>query len=94
MQIKAELTITGVKQFKGDVEGNSYDHTKVLGLMPFPSNRKESNLGYNVMEMPYGDSRNFTKFDGRDFPLTVEAELVPSTAGYEVISVKFPTPKS
>lgn len=63
----------GVKQFKGDVDGNHYDSCKVRLLMPVPSD-SERECGYNVTEVQYGNSSNFAAFKDLQFPITVELD--------------------
>lgn len=63
----------GVKQFKGEVEGNSYDSCKIRLLMPVPP-ESDRECGFNVTEVPYGDSSNYHKFKDLHFPITVELD--------------------
>lgn len=91
--MQGNLTILGVKQFKGKVEGLDFDHTKLLVSLPFPRARAESNLGFDVLEVPYGKADNFAMFKGRHFPLTIDAEYEVTTKGIEVFDLKIlPSP--
>ncbi len=92
--MQTQLTIVGVKQFKGNIEGTDYDQTKVICLMPFPKARSTSNQGFDAIEMQYGNSEVFKKFDGRKYPLVVDADIEAVTSGgrmtFEVHEIKFP----
>lgn len=89
--MQAQITILGVKQFSGEVEGTKYDHTKLIVSLPFPKAREESNLGFDAQEALYGKSLNFTQFKGRKFPLQVMADVEITTRGMEIISVELPS---
>lgn len=89
--MQGQLTIVGVTQFKGDIDGRAYDQTKCLVMLPFPSTRGTA-IGYDAIGANYGDSRNFDKFKSRDYPLVVDAEYELTTAGMEILAVKFPAP--
>jgi hypothetical protein len=86
--MQGNLTIVGVKQFKGAVEGLNFDHTKLMVMLPFPRARAEVNAGFDVIEVPYGTSDNFAQFKGRKFPLVVEADYEVTTKGLEVFELK------
>jgi hypothetical protein len=91
--MQGNLTVLGVKQFKGTVEGLSFDHTKLLVSLPFPRARAESNLGFDVIEVPYGKSENFEAFVGKKFPLQIDADYEVTTKGLEVFELKIiPSP--
>lgn len=61
------VTIVGVKKFKGDVEGNHFDNTKLRVLMSVPDNAPNE-TGFNVTEMAYGDSKNYDSIARMTFP--------------------------
>jgi hypothetical protein len=86
--MQGNLTVLGIKQFKGTVEGLAFDHTKLLVSLPFPRARAESNLGFDVIEVPYGKSDNFEQFKGKKFPLTIDADYEVTTKGLEVFELK------
>lgn len=88
--MQSQLTIVGVKQFKGEVEGVHFDHTKCVVLLPFPKARAASNQGFESLEAPYGLSDNFKRFDGRKFPLVLDCEYEVTTKGIEIFDVTFP----
>jgi hypothetical protein len=79
-------TVVGVKSFKGDVEGSSFDHTKLLVLLPFPERGK--NLGMDVVEMPFGDSTQAQRFKDLKFPHDFDLELQATTKGLEIVNAK------
>jgi len=90
--MQGNLTIVGVKQFKGAVEGLNFDHTKLLVMLPFPRARSEVNTGFDVIEAPYGKSENFLQFKGKKFPLVIEADYEVTTKGIEVFELKLIQP--
>lgn len=73
--MQTQLIIAGAKQFKGNVDGTEFDHTKLIVMMPFSKARKEVNQGYDVVEANYGDHTNFAQFVGRKFPITCIGEI-------------------
>ena len=89
--MQSQLTIVGIKQFKGDVEGQHFDHTKLIVLLPFPKARSASNLGFDALEAPYGDSNNYKQFDGLKFPQVLDCEYEVTTKGIEIFDVSFPS---
>ena len=82
MKFKTEGVILGVRKFNGNVDGTNHDFTKVRVMMPVPEGA-ENELGYNVTEMPYGDHKNFDKFEKLTFPAKVNLELVATSKGYD-----------
>lgn len=86
--MQGNLTVVGVKQFKGEVEGVNFDHTKLLLLLPFPRARAESNKGFDVTEAPFGTHKNFEQFKNLKFPVVVDAEYEVTTKGIEVFEVR------
>lgn len=61
------VTIVGVKKFKGDIEGNHFDQTKLRVMMSVPDNALNE-TGFNVTEMIYGDSKNYDAIARMTFP--------------------------
>jgi len=82
MKFKTEGVILGVRKFNDTVEGTKYDFTKVRVMMPVPDGA-ENEIGYNVTEMPFGDHKNFDKFEKLAFPAKVNLELVATSKGYD-----------
>lgn len=85
--MQVQITILGVKQFSGRVEGVDYDHTKLIIALPFPKNRSESNIGLDAQEAAYGKSINFKQFEGRNFPFKALADVELTTRGMEILQV-------
>ncbi|SUO93465.1 hypothetical protein [Suttonella ornithocola] len=73
MNTTQKAQLIGVKQFKGDVDGNHYDSCKLRLLMPVPSD-SDRECGYNVTEIQYGTSANYHQFKTLQFPVTVELD--------------------
>lgn len=86
--MQGNLTIVGVKQFNGEVEGLKFNHTKLMVLLPFPRARAETNRGFDVVESNYGTHENFQKFINLKFPATIEAEYEVTTKGLEIFEAK------
>ncbi len=86
--MQGNLTIVGVKKFKGKIEANDFDHTKLMVLLPFPRARAENNRGFDVQEVPYGKSDNFSLFNGRSYPLVADCEYDVTTKGLEIFDCK------
>lgn len=87
--MEGTLTIVGVTNFNGTVEGRQYNTTKCIVLLPFSSNKKEAKIGFDALYANYGTHENFKKFEGRKFPLNCECEWENTTDGLDIISVKF-----
>jgi hypothetical protein len=87
--MQTQVTIAGVKQYKGEVEGTHFDHTKLILLMPFSRSRAESNIGFDSVEAVYGTSDNYKKFQGRQFPFQCMADVEMSigSGGRQVVDV-------
>ncbi|MFD0930211.1 hypothetical protein ACFQ1T_10540 [Methylophilus glucosoxydans] len=87
--MQTQVTIAGVKQFKGQVEGTDFDHTKLILLMPFSRSRAESNIGFDSVEAVFGTSENYKQFSGRKFPLQCMADVEMSigSGGRQVVDV-------
>lgn len=88
--MQTQITILGVKQFSGRVEGQEYDHTKLIIALPFPKNRADTNIGLDAQEAVYGKSLNFKQFEGRRFPFNAMADVELTTKGMEVLHVDLP----
>ncbi len=90
--MQGNLTLVGVKQFKGKVEGLDFDHTKLMVMLPFPRARAETNKGFDVVEAPWGKSNNFETFKNAKFPVQVECEYEVTTKGLEIFELKLIQP--
>lgn len=87
--MQTQVTIAGVKQFEGTVEGTHFDHTKLILLMPFSRSRSESNIGFDSVEANYGTHENYKQFQGRKFPFQCMADVEMSigSGGRQVVDV-------
>lgn len=92
--MQVQITILGVKQFSGRVEGVDYDHTKLIIALPFPKNRSDSNIGLDAQEAVYGKSLNFKQFEGRTYPFKALADVELTTKGMEILQVELPQPQA
>lgn len=88
--MQTQITIIGVKKFKGLVDGQEYDHTKIIYAVPFPRSRSEVNIGLDALEAPYGTSENFKQFVGRRFPFNAVADVEMTTKGMDILDVQLP----
>jgi hypothetical protein len=81
--------IAGVKQFNGQIEGAVFDHTKLILLMPFTRNRKDSNIGFDSVEANFGTHENFKQFEGKKFPIqcTADVEMSIGSGGRQVVEI-------
>lgn len=86
--MQGNLTIVGVKRFKGTIETTSFDQTKLMVLLPFPRARADTNKGFDVQEVAYGLSDNFNIFNGRTFPVIADCEYEVTTKGLEIFECK------
>lgn len=83
-----EFLVLGAKKFADRVEGTMYDFTKLVVVMDQPES--ENNRGMNSVELKWGDSKNFDQVKDLNFPAKVQLELLATTKGYEIVSVKVP----
>ena len=87
-------TIIGAKMFRGDVEGNHYDNTKIRVMMPVPADSHRE-VGLNVTELKLGTSDKFDALRRMQFPfeadLIFEIQLVsgrPQTVLHDIKPIK------
>lgn len=83
-----KFLVLGAKKFADRVEGTMYDFTKLVVVMDQPES--ENNRGMNSVELKWGDSKNFDQVKDLVYPCQVDLELLATTKGYEVCSVKLP----
>lgn len=86
--------ILGVKRSKGTLDnGNTYDFTKLFVQTQLKAS--DDQLGYSVSEFKWGDSTNFDKFKGVQFPTPAQItyDLVTNGKNSELVvtDVKIPT---
>lgn len=90
--------VVGVKGFKGDVEGKIHDNCKIRVLIRV-SERAGTELGYNVVEWPYGNEENYQKLKASvttgaiKFPCQLELDVEDTSKGREVFGWKIPGAK-
>lgn len=84
----ATHTVTGMRRFKGDVEGQHHDFTKLRVQFKAATKNKENELGYGELEMKIGDHTEFDKLKHLPFPLPFELEIENTTKGMEIVSFK------
>ena len=88
--MQTKIIIQGVKQFKGPIEGVEYDHCKCIVQLPFPRNRADTQLGFDGVAANYGKSENFKQFVGRQYPITVDADVEITTTGMDILHIEWP----
>ncbi len=72
MQMQIQGQIMGVKRFNGQIDGKTFDYTRVVVATPLDSSQGNA-LGSSASEYDYGGSVNFEQFKGANFP--IEADL-------------------
>lgn len=94
MEMKTQVTVLGAKFFKGDLEGQKHDFTKLFVQMPVSENETDSygSCGFNVVEMKYGTSEEYPRIKSFSLPAVLDVTLRLTTKGYEITGVKLPTP--
>lgn len=80
MEVKTTAVVMGVTRFKGDVEGQSHDFTKIFVEEPFAKGNVNAR-GSAVIEYRAGKSDEFEKFAKHAFPLQAELVLEISASG-------------
>lgn len=91
MEFKQEVTVTGIKQFKGEVEGKQYDSFKVFVQVSLDES-KGTAKGFATEEFNAGNSSEYDKWKHLPFPLVAEATFQMVTSGkvtkMQIVSVK------
>lgn len=82
MEIKSKFKVLGIKGFKGDVEGTTYDSTTLYVLMPV-SERNGTEKGFNAHAIKFGKSDEYERLKDLSFPVDAELDLALTTKGYE-----------
>lgn len=72
-----EFIITGAKPSKGEMEGRSYDSTKIYIQTKMDSNGR----GFATSEYNWGDSTNFDKIKDLQYPFSANVSLEMVTSG-------------
>lgn len=87
MDIKGEFVVLGMKRGKGDYEGTPYDYTRIYVVMDTSQN-SGNEKGMNVSVHKLGTNEEFGKYAHLQFPIKAELDLVVTTSGMEVRSMK------
>lgn len=91
MRFPQQVIVTGIKQFKGEVDGKSYDSFKVFLQIPLDES-KGTAKGYGVDEFNAGQSEEFDKWKHLPFPVQADAVMEMVTTGkltrLQVVEVK------
>jgi uncharacterized protein (DUF2141 family) len=80
MQFNQQVTITGIKKFKGEVEGKVYDSFKVFASVSLDESRGNAK-GYASEEYNVGSSDEYDKWVHLDFPVLADATFEITTTG-------------
>lgn len=84
----AKHTVVGMTRFKGDVEGQHYDQTKLRVLLKASSRKSETEVGFGETAVVIGKSDEFDKLKHLVFPCHFDLELEMTTKGIEVASFR------
>jgi hypothetical protein len=84
MDIKQVFKVVGAKGFKGSVEGQNFDSTKLYVLMPV-SDRAGTEAGFNVSQVPFGKEEEFQKIKALKWPVDAELTISMTTKGMECV---------
>lgn len=76
----AQMKITGMKASKGDMEGVSYDSTKVYVETAFDES-KGTARGFATAEYNFGTSVEYEKFKHLPYPFMADCEIEFVTSG-------------
>lgn len=83
-----QYEVTGIKKFKGDVEGQHHDTTTIYVKTRMDESRGTSK-GYATAEYKWGDSSNYEKVAHLKLPMMAELDLEQVTNGKTVKTVCF-----
>lgn len=75
MKIKEKILVTGIRKFKGDIDGNSHDFTKLTYILLSNSLENDREKGYFTTEVLAGTSSVFEEISKFDFPAIFEADF-------------------
>lgn len=91
MEFKQEVTVTGIKQFKGEVEGKAYDSFKVFVQVALDDSRGTAK-GFATEEFNAGLSAEFDRWKHLPFPIVADATFQMVTSGkatkMQIVDVK------
>jgi len=80
MEFKQEVVVTGIKRFKGEVDGKNYDSFKVFVQVALDES-KGTAKGFATEEFNAGDSSEYDKWAHLPFPLKADATFQMVTSG-------------
>ena len=63
--------VMGVTRFKGTIDGNEIDNCNVLIAAPLNDSAGNAQ-GFGIAKVAFGDSSNFERFNGLNFPCDME----------------------
>ena len=63
--------VMGVTRFKGTIDGNEIDNCNVLIAAPLNDSAGNAQ-GFGIARVAFGDSSNFERFNGLNFPCDME----------------------
>jgi hypothetical protein len=95
IKMNGQITVVGFKSFKGVIESQSHDFTKLIVLVGFPrKNELQGGFDAQVAQDLTGNanSENSVNWKGKKFPLTIEADYELTTKGLEVYEYKIVSP--
>lgn len=91
MEFKQGVTVTGIKRFKGEVDGKNYDSFKVFIQVQLDES-KGTAKGFATEEFNAGDSSEFDRWSHLPFPLEADATFQMVTSGkvtkMQIVNVK------
>lgn len=87
MEMKGVFQVLGCKGFKGDIDGQKFDSTKLYVVMDV-SERNGTEVGQNASALPFGKEEEFQKLKHLPFPLQAELVISMTTKGPEVVGFK------
>lgn len=85
--MKQPMRVMGVRRFKGDVEGNHHDFTKLRMEMPVPRNAANE-IGAAEVTVNYGTADKFDELKGLKFPGLFLCDVEMSSKGLDCFSVE------
>lgn len=91
MEFKQEVTVTGIKRFKGEVDGKNYDSFKVFVQVALDES-KGTAKGFATEEFNAGLSDEYDRWKHLPFPLQADATFQMVTSGkvtkMQIVDVK------
>lgn len=72
MITKQTMQFIGAKKFRGQVDGQTFDFTKLRALLP---SQNENECGWNAVEITWGTSDNYAVVSKLKYPLQADVEI-------------------